>query len=483
MRPKLFVSRLALSSSFAWLLPAVVLASLGLTSPAAAQTTTDENSSLPFVPRDPKDLGLAIPDGPVVPGRDRRVLTMDDDRKEVVAKLHVQAGSHSIVMLPSGQLRSVPTTQTKETVRPFVPLTQDELLNELKAKQFKGFKTYKTRNYIFLYDSSEIFAQGTRAILESMYPGLVRYLKTCKIDVQDPEVPMAVIMFKTEADFQKFREMPEGVVAYYDGITNYVVMYEQSQLAEVAPNLAMKQAIATVAHEGVHQVLHNVGVQQRLSRWPMWISEGLPEYFSATEVKRGRWKGVGQPNDMRMYELSNFYKERRGHDPDGGTVKDTVNADSLTSTGYAAAWALTHYLAESRKQQFYTYLREMSQIGPLEGDGRRGLLGSASADNLTTFNKHFGGEIGGIEESMVKHMQSLPYADPIENQTHYVAKLYTDLGGSYTVRTMITMSPASITRWRQDLLSSVPAQLRARSRFVVNAFPTRSAAVIGAAAP
>ncbi len=60
---------------------------------------------------------------------------------------------------------------------------------------------------------------------------------------------------------------------------------------------------------------------------------------------------------------------------------------------------------------------------------------------------------------------------------------YTDLGGSYTVRTMITMSPSSITRWRQDLLSSVPAQLQARSRFVVKPYPTRSAAVIGAAAP
>ena len=112
-------------------------------------------------------------------------------------------------------------------------------------------------------------------------------------------------MFRTQEEFEKYREVPPGLVAYYNGLSNHVVMFEQSKLAEVAPELAFKQAISTIAHEGVHQVLHNIGVQKRLSRWPVWMSEGLAEYFAPTELdRRVRWKGVGLVNDLRLHELS-----------------------------------------------------------------------------------------------------------------------------------------------------------------------------------
>jgi hypothetical protein len=105
-------------------------------------------------------------------------------------------------------------------------------------------------------------------------------------------------MFRTEEEFHNYAPVPQGVVAYYDQITNRVVMFEQSDLVERVPEIAVKEAISTVAHEGTHQILHNIGVQQRLSRWPMWISEGLAEYFAPTSVdQRVRWKGAGQVHD------------------------------------------------------------------------------------------------------------------------------------------------------------------------------------------
>jgi hypothetical protein len=155
------------------------------------------------------------------------------------------------------------------------------------------------------------------------------------------------------------------VAAYYSAETNHVVMYEQSKLVEVAPELAVKQAIGVVAHEGVHQILHNIGVQQRLSRWPLWTAEGLAEYFAPTSVdKRLRWKGVGTPNDFRIHELEAFLKERSNID--GQMVSQTVSAPGLSSAGYASAWALTHYLASRKKEKFHAYLREVAKLEPLE---------------------------------------------------------------------------------------------------------------------
>src|SRR5690606_25147069 len=139
---------------------------------------------------------------------------------------------------------------------------------------------------------------------------------------------------------------------------NRVVMYEQSQLVEVAPELAMKQSIGTIAHEGIHQILHNIGVQQRMSKWPLWLAEGMAEYFAPTTVdRRLRWKGVGMPNDLRMYELSRALK---GKDTGGEMVEQIVAAPSLSSAGYAAAWSLTHYLASRQKEKFNAYLRDVA---------------------------------------------------------------------------------------------------------------------------
>ena len=106
--------------------------------------------------------------------------------------------------------------------------------------------------------------------------------------------------------------MPAGVVAYYSNVSNHVVMYERGKLNQMLPLLADQQAAATIAHEGIHQILHSIGVQQRLAHWPIWISEGLAEYFAPTSTdERSRWKRVGKVNDMRMFELDRYLKHPR----------------------------------------------------------------------------------------------------------------------------------------------------------------------------
>jgi len=299
-----------------------------------------------------------------------------------------------------------------------------------------------------------------------MYPGIVTYFKRLKIPVHDPQVPLVVIMFRTEEEFQKFSGMPPSVAAYYNTIANYIVMYEQSRMVEVAPELAFKEAVGTIAHEGVHQILHNIGVQQRLSRWPMWISEGLAEYFAPTSVdKRLRWKGVGMPHDMRMYELNRILQGRS--DEAGEMVEKVVGPGQLTSSGYAAAWSLTHYLATRKKEKFQDYLREVAKLGPLEPREA-----AAGAEARALFNKYFGSDYPAIGEALVKHLRGLPYVDPIANQTHYVVIIDTASMRSAGV----TSSPASVRKWQEDTLTKMPAATRANARFQVMPFPNKDEA-------
>ena len=452
---------------------------LGLVCLAFTYSLTTNHSALaqgknaeaedPYVVPDPKSFGLEIPDGPPRPGYGRLVLVRDELGEEVTAKLHVMVSDHSIVVLPSGRLHSLPTAQTKTTEKPYQPWSKAQLLDFYTKQTFKNFKTRSTAHYVYVYDSSDVFAKGTSAILESMYPPLMSYLKRSKLDVQEPDVPLPVVMFRSEDDFQKYREMPSGVVAYYDTITNQVIMYEQSRLGQIAPEMAVKQAISTVAHEGVHQILHNVGVQQRLSRWPMWISEGLPEYFSPTEVKASRWKGVGMPNDMRLYELGQYLESVGGATSTGDTVQKIVTAPRLTSTGYAASWGLVHYLAKNKEKEFFAYLRELSNLGPLEGQGDIRALDKPKEEQIVVFKRHFGDELPKMEQLMIRHLQRLPYADPFLNQTHYVVRI---LHGNL-LRTFITTSPASIYRMQKELEGSA-------ARVSVQAYPNRQTAEVAA---
>jgi hypothetical protein len=448
------------------------LAALGLLATAICPPVPGQDA-----PRiiDPRLYGLELDPGPLRPTKGEVAATHDDAGNPVMARIHVRIGDGAVVLLPDGQLVARKAGQFTNTDRPFVPSTREALLERLAA-EFPGFRTKRTNHYLYVYDTSDEFALATSRILETMLPGLKGYAQINKLEVHDPEVPLVVVMFKTEEDFQKHRRLPDGVVAYYHTLTNRVFMYEQSRLARVRPDLAIQQAISTIAHEGAHQILHNIGVQQRLSAWPQWLAEGLAEFFAPTTVgERLRWKGAGQVNDLRMFELEQYLKSRAAEEPSGQMIDETVLAGRLTSTGYASAWALTHYLAKNRRGEFQKFLQEVSQLGPFEGATEIEPPGVVR-NNLEVFLKHFGDDAVALETRLVLHLKKQPYSDPFAGMPHLVATLVgTD--GRRPQRAVNTFhSPALAQKWLREMLDKLPAEHRAAAQTSVRQFPNRAQA-------
>jgi hypothetical protein len=419
---------------------------------------------------------LLIPtEGPIRQAEGRRVHVAGDGGKSVVGIVHVDVGEHRIVVMPDGRLRVFPATEAKPTADDFVAATQQELADSLGA-EFPGFKVQTTRHYVFVYNSSEEFFIGTKGILESMYPGVEQFLRRLGLEVREPLTPLAVIMFRTREEFDAHRKMPAEVAAYYDGVSNRVVLYEQTDLVDRAPELALRQAISTIAHEGVHQILHNNGVQQRLSRWPIWISEGLPEYLAptvidVTSIRRTlKWKGAGTVNDLRMYELDRFIKDDEANRHD--LVSLAVNARQLDSTGYAASWALTHFLARRQPAKFTRYLQYASQIEPLAERGST-IVAAGEDDAVAKFNELFGDDHTRLSRELLQHLQKLPYKDPVANQTFYVVTMVVNRGNSAQVSAGLTTSPGEVREWQQDARQSIPEPLRPYSVFNVRTFPNK----------
>lgn len=431
---------------------------------------------------DPRSFDLPLPPGPVRYAEGETVLTRDEEGQAVVALLHVQVGSGAIVHLPDGQLVARREGEWTPTDRRFEPIGKEPLARRL-AREFAGFRIKQTVHYVYVYDSSEEFQFGTSQILESMLPGMRSWLKARKLPDQPPAVPLVVVIFKDERALRAYRHLPPEVVAYYDPVSNRIYLYEQSHLAAVRPDLALGQAIATIAHEGAHQILHNVGLQQRLSIWPAWLSEGLAEFFAPTAVnQRLRWKGPGQPNDLRLFELEQYLKGKSASGTPGELVEHTVLAGRLTSTGYAAAWALVHYLEKQRLSKdkngttaLAAFLEEARQIPPLAGAVAITPAGTVRS-NREQFLRIVGDDFPGLESKLIAHLKRLPYADPFADAPHFVATLVTQ-DGRRTLKQANTFHALPLAaKWLQEMQEKLPMPQRESSQGAIAAFPNRMAA-------
>lgn len=383
---------------------------------------------------------MRIPIGDVDhPDEDVSLLVRDQDGTTVVGRYHVGVGDERFVMMPDGRLEMMEASQTQPTDQPFEPMTIQQVEKRVSQDaRLAGYRTIRSKRFLFVYNTSEPFIRSTRLILETMYPAIRTYFKRSSVDVHEPEFPLVVIAFATEEDYQDYKRMPRGVIAYYSGLTNQVCLYEKSDLSRHAPEIALKNAISTIAHEGVHQILHNIGVQQRLSPWPMWISEGMAEFFAPTSVKQGgRWSGLGATNEIRMHEIDKDWRSGRKSSP-GSVLQRVASAEQLTSLEYAYSWALIHMLAKRHRKELFACVRDCSERLPLEDVG----VTDRAAVSKKQFEKHFGGDYAALEQELGRHLKGLNYIDPVANQTYYLVRV----GSQIT----LTSSPDTVARLRRS---------------------------------
>jgi Protein of unknown function (DUF1570) len=400
----------------------------------------------------PASFGLDLEVAHVVPC-DLKCVQITDGGSSMVAKVHVRIGNDFVVMLPDGRLVARRADEVSETDKPFRAAKPDEMAELLLAgplERFRGMRVLRSKHYLFLYNTSDEFAKTTRNNLESMLLGVQKHVEKHWLTPGEPEVPMVVIMFATDREYQAYREMPEGVPGWYDMVSNQIVLREETDAGNL-PEIARAELISTISHEGAHQILHNIGVQQRLSLWPMWLSEGLAEYFAPTSLaNRGRWKGAGVVNDLRMFELESYLQSRYITGFDGKTISGTIGAPRLDSTGYATAWSIVHFLASKRKKEFNELVIQMSKLGPMRGMAAR--PGEVIAENLQYFHQAFGDDLKSMENEMLKYLAELEYVSPVSHLQHFVGMVVVPSENGEPRRLACFFHTRErVEKWKEDL--------------------------------
>jgi hypothetical protein len=413
----------------------------------------------------------------------RRYRLRDQDGNCVVGRFYGESGDKTVLLQPDGQLgyptRLVPTKDR------FVPVTADELRRRLERKPYAGFAVLTTEHYLIFYQSRLAFAQDSARLLEDLYRGLIEFCRRHGLAVHESEFPLVAVIFANEDDFRHHKDVDREVQAYYEIFTNRIFFYEESERDRTEPKLVALRKPQTVAHEGTHQILANIGVQPRLADWPLWLVEGFTEYCATpARTKKGLlvWEKMGQINPLHMATLleladpltSELLDDGRGAGAPAGPVR-LVDAESLvkktqlTPTDYAQAWALTYYLALQRPREFVEFLKSMSRMPPLE---RR-----TPESHLATFRKFFGDDLSKLDRKAEAYLRQKMLQGRYLPLPYYAVIFQQPLGGGMMHRrATVSQSPQVIRRWVE--LSIVPQG--GEPNWEIWSFPSRARAIVAA---
>jgi hypothetical protein len=389
----------------------------------------------------------------------KRFRIRDEQGQCVVARLYGQYGDRTALLQPDGQIgfptRLVPAED------PFKPVTKEDLRAHLQAGPYAEYQVLTTEHYLIFYQSSRAFAEDSGRLLEDLYRGLIDVCRKHAIPVHDAEFPLVAVIFATERDFRAHKQVEPEVQAYYEIFTNRIFFYQRSDHDRNDPKVSYLRKPQTVAHEGAHQILANIGVQPRLSAWPLWLIEGLAEYCATPAyTKKGvAWDRLGMINSLHMATLRELADPLANEvEPSGHVARPAhrdrylvpaealVPKDRLTPTDYAQAWALTHYLALRRGGDFVRFLKAMSQMPPLEP--------RTPQQHLAEFRKYFGDDLVKIDKETDKHIRKLSVDKRYDPLLYYAVIFEQPLGGGMIRRAAwISQSPQMIEQWVERMTS------------------------------
>lgn len=215
----------------------------------------------------------------------------------------------------------------------------------------------RSKHYRILSDLSPEETRLYGKHLDLMYEEYSR--RMAGIPQQAPEIPF-VLMFATQADYLAVMRSTYGINAMGSG-GMFFITPRGAALAFFVESLPQTRVFHVIQHEGFHQYAHS----RFAGRLPIWVNEGLAEFFGEAIVVDGRVI-VGQASPRAVTSVKDAI--------DRGTTVDFLRMLTMTTDQwngnvragnagiqYLQAWSMVQFLgwAEGGRYQrpFEAYLR------------------------------------------------------------------------------------------------------------------------------
>ena len=358
------------------------------------------------------------------PAGDRLTLLRDGKEHVLVGDILIEAQDESLYFIQNnGRVWFVQPDEIKQRVDSeldALPASFEAMEKSLLEELPEDFKIYRTKHYLIAYQTERVYAKWLAQLYEDrLYKQFETFWqRKKKIPLKDPKYPLVVIVFKTKAEYQRYvdRDLGPGqdILAYFALVSNRVAMYDFTagdrqpgedisarRINEIFQNPAAIYMVATIVHEGTHQLMFNRGVQTRFADTPLWMSEGLAMFFEAPDVKNKKgWRRPGLVFNQRLYRFRNTLPNRPANAIERLLTDDArlLNAETAAD-GYAEAWAFNHFLLNRRSKEYIAYLTERSELSPLST--------ADSEQRIAEFKKHFGDDLQKLEKDFLSYVRRL----------------------------------------------------------------------------
>jgi hypothetical protein len=318
------------------------------------------------------------------------------------------------------QIAAEQIRERKPSETPVALYDSEELAEALLEEYGSRFDVHRTKNYVIIYSTSEAFAEESGKLFERIKGVFENYMRRqAGFEPTELRQPMISIIFGSQEEYVRAMQSELGPIAkmtagVYVPKTNRMFLFDMfggrdarwmagaARASQRSPDeiafLLAHDNVATVIHEGIHQVAFNTGFHNRNVANPLWLVEGLATMMEVPELEsKNRWAGVGQNNWDRVDQLRATWDQ-------GGITLDRLLTDDLelrrpdtAQRGYSWAWALTYYLAKTRKKEFMDYVNRVN---------RRPILTEYSAaDRLKDFRDAFDATPEEVEADLRRYIE------------------------------------------------------------------------------
>lgn len=260
-----------------------------------------------------------------------------------------------------------------------------------------GWTGVRTKNFLVVGRgrAAQVRREATRleqfhAALSSVFARLVGGERA------GPRAPTTVVLFSDDAAYSPFKPRFGGRIA--GGVAGH--FQSSHEVNYIAVSLASERdegSSSTLLHEYVHLLFSDY-----FRNAPVWLKEGMAEYYSTARVNGGGRVTLGGPVKPRQRFLRSglplpltalfAVEESSPHYQENGK----------RALFYAESWALVHYLlnggGEARREQFARYL---------------GLL-SSGAEAAASFREAFGTSPDKLEGELAAYVRLPAYPERVE---------------------------------------------------------------------
>jgi hypothetical protein len=344
-----------------------------------------------------------------------RVEIRTNDARTITGTLVVEAVDGGLVLEHDDgryELFEPAAVTSRAAIKSLAPPTADTVSQQILASLPAGFDTLRTKHYIICFDTTRDYAKWCAALFERLHEAFGNYWSKAGIEISGLDRPLIVVIFADRQAYAAHAEADLGtaadrVVGYYNLMNNRVMTYDitgSDALAagrgrrpgqvglEILTSPAASGMVATIVHEATHQLAFNRGLHQRLAAVPVWVSEGIATYFETPDLENARgWRAIGAVNRPRLDHFLATYRP--------GGIESIITSDEpfrqvdSALDAYAASWALTHHLFQTKKRNFIAYQKQLGEKPP---------LGEDSAEiRLQEFRDAFG-EPRDVEQAVYK---------------------------------------------------------------------------------